>query len=106
VGAPYVFGASGNGSYDCSGFVWSVFQEIGFTFPREAARHYWARFAAPASGEEYKFGNLVFFNSLTHIGIVSNDGAGFYHASASRGVMYSPFDKYWTPRIDGFRRVN
>lgn len=106
LGAPYIFGASGDGAYDCSGLVWSVYQEAGAPFPREAARHYWARFTAPAPGEEYKFGNLVFFNNLTHMGIIAADGAGFYHASSSKGVMYSPFDKYWTPRIDGFRRVS
>jgi cell wall-associated NlpC family hydrolase len=106
LGTPYVFGASGNGGYDCSGLVWSVFQEAGVPFPREAARHYWARFTAPAQGEEFKFGTLVFFNNLTHVGIISSDGAGFYHASSSKGVMYSPFDKYWSPRIDGFRRVS
>ncbi len=106
LGIPYIYGSSGNGAYDCSGLVWSVFQEAGREFPREAARHYWARFTAPAPGEEYQFGNLVFFNNLTHMGIVASGGAGFYHASSSKGVMYSPFDKYWSPRIDGFRHVS
>jgi cell wall-associated NlpC family hydrolase len=106
LGIPYVFGASGNGGYDCSGFVWSVFQEAGASFPREAARHYWARFEAPPPGQEYRYGNLVFFNKLGHVGIIGAGGTGFYHASASKGVMFSPFDKYWTPRIDGFRRVS
>jgi cell wall-associated NlpC family hydrolase len=105
LGEPYHFGATGDGGFDCSGLVWSVFQEAGVNFPRGAARHYWSQFEAPPPGEEYQFGALVFFNRLSHVGIVAADGAGFYHASSSRGVMYSPFDKYWTPRIVGFRRV-
>jgi cell wall-associated NlpC family hydrolase len=54
--------------------------------------------------ERFKFGTLVFFNHLQHIGIVA-DADGFYHASSSKGVVYSRFGEYWTKRISGFRRV-
>ncbi|HEV2913619.1 MAG TPA: C40 family peptidase [Pyrinomonadaceae bacterium] len=104
LGAPYVYGSSGPTVFDCSGFVWSAFQSIGIRFDRGSARTFWARFA-PARGEErYKFGTLVFFNGLTHVGIVA-DEHGFYHASRSHGVAYAPFNDYWVSRIDGFRRV-
>lgn len=104
LGTPYRLGAEGPGRYDCSGFVWSVFREAGVDFERGSARHFWSRFEPVVDEERYKFGTLVFFNHLGHIGIVA-DEHGFYHASTSRGVVYSTFNEYWTKRIVGFRRV-
>jgi len=104
LGTPYRMGATGPNRFDCSGFVWSVFQQAGIGFERSAARSLWAEFAPAAAGEEYKFGTLVFFRNLHHIGIVA-DANGFFHASSSHGVMYSRFNDYWTKRITGFRRV-
>jgi cell wall-associated NlpC family hydrolase len=104
LGARYVWGASGPYVFDCSGFVWSSFQSVGINFERASARTLWARFAPARAEEELKFGTLVFFNNQTHVGIVA-DEHGFYHASRSKGVIYSSFDGYWGSRIDGFRRV-
>jgi cell wall-associated NlpC family hydrolase len=104
LGAPYVFGSSGPSVFDCSGFVWSAFQSVGIRFERGSARTFWSRFTPARKDEEFKFGTLVFFNGLTHIGIVA-DEHGFYHASRSHGVAYAPFSDYWMSRIDGFRRV-
>ena len=103
LGARYVWGATGPRVFDCSGFVWSSFKEIGADFTRGSARSYWVRFAPAREDEKYKFGTLVFFNGLSHVGIVA-DEHGFYHASRHKGVVYSRFDKY-PARIDGFRRV-
>ena len=104
LGARYVYGSSGPNVFDCSGFVWSAFQSVGIRFERGSARTLWSRFTPARGDERYKFGTLVFFNGLTHIGIVA-DEHGFYHASRSHGVVYSPFNDYWSSRVDGFRRV-
>lgn len=104
LGTPYRLGAEGPYRFDCSGFVWSVFQSAGFNFERSSARNFWSQFAPAAEDEKYKFGTLVFFNHLGHVGIVA-DETGFYHASSSRGVVFSPFNEYWSKRIVGFRRV-
>jgi len=104
LGARYSWGATGPSKYDCSGFVWSTFHAVGIDFERSSARTLWSRFAAPAPDEQYKFGNLVFFSNLAHVGIVA-DEKGFYHASRHHGVVYSPFNEYWVSRIDGFRKV-
>ena len=104
LGVPYRMGATGPYRFDCSGFVWSVFQQAGVGFERSTARTLWSKFE-PVDGEErYKFGTLVFFNNLHHVGIVADSG-GFYHASTSQGVVYSRFSDYWLRRLDGFRRV-
>jgi cell wall-associated NlpC family hydrolase len=104
LGARYSWGATGPSAFDCSGFVWSTFQSIGINFERGSARTLWSRFAPATPEEEVKFGTLVFFSNLRHIGIVA-DANGFYHASRHHGVVYSPFNDYWLSRIDGFRRV-
>lgn len=103
-GVPYKLGTTGPNRYDCSGFVWSVFADAGFSFTRSSAKTYWDEFEPVEGDERFKFGTLVFFNSLGHVGIVADD-KGFYHASSSKGITYSPFAGYWEKRIVGYRRV-
>lgn len=104
LGADYHFNRTGPESFDCSGLVWRAFQDVGVDFQRGPARSYWATFAEPAKEDQFKFGTLVFFSNLAHVGIVV-DEKGFYHSARHGGVMYSPFNDYWLSRIDGFRRV-
>ena len=104
LGARYRWGAEGPNRFDCSGFVWSIFQSVGIDFERTSARTLWSRFEAPSPEDQYKFGTLVFFSGLAHVGVVA-DQNGFYHASRHHGVVYSPFNEYWVKRIDGFRKV-
>lgn len=104
LGIPYRYGSSGPNRYDCSGFVWAVFNEAGIPFERQSARGLWVSSEQVAGDERYKFGTLVFLNRLGHIGIVADEN-GFYHASSSKGITYSPFKGYWEKRIVGFRRL-
>jgi cell wall-associated NlpC family hydrolase len=104
LGIPYHYGSEGPNSYDCSGFVWAVFQAAGFKFDRSSAANYWNEFEPVVGDDRYKFGTLVFFNGLGHVGIVV-DKDGFYQASSSKGITYSKFEGYWEKRITGFRRV-
>lgn len=104
IGIRYVYGTQGPFTFDCSGFVWSVFQSAGIPFERGSARTLWANSFPVADGEKLKFGTLVFFNKLGHVGIVADEN-GFYHASSSKGITYSKFEGYWGKRIVGFRRL-
>jgi peptidoglycan endopeptidase LytE len=104
LGSPYRWGATGPNRFDCSGFVWSIFQATGINFERASARNLFARFEPAPVEDQFKFGTLVFFSGLTHVGVVA-DAHGFYHASRRHGVIYSEFNEYWLKRIDGFRRV-
>jgi len=104
LGATYRFNTTGPDTFDCSGLVWRTFNDIGVNFQRGPARSYWAVLPAPSKEEQFKFGTLVFFSGLAHVGIVA-DEKGFYHSSRHHGVIYSPFNEYWLSRIDGFRRV-
>jgi cell wall-associated NlpC family hydrolase len=103
-GIHYRYGSTGPNAYDCSGFVWSAFQEAGINFTRASARSLWERSEPVAGDDRFKFGTLVFLNGLGHMGIVA-DANGFYHASSSKGITYSPFKGYWEGRIVGFRKL-
>ncbi len=104
IGLVYRYGSDGPNSYDCSGLIWSVFQNAGLDFTRTSASSYYRTFEPVSGDERYKFGTLVFFNGLGHVGIVIDENT-FYHASQSKGVTFSKFAGYWEKRIVGFRRI-
>ncbi|HEY8461130.1 MAG TPA: C40 family peptidase [Blastocatellia bacterium] len=107
LGLPYLWGGTDDRGYDCSGFVWRVFREAGFNFERSSTRDLWQVLQEATPEEFTRFGTLVFFQGLDHVGIV-RDADSFYHASTSEGVKLSYFDKsdkYWRSRIIGYRRV-
>ena len=104
-GIRYRYGSTGPNTYDCSGFVWAAFQEAGINFTRASARSLWLQSEPTYGDERFKFGTLVFLNGLGHMGIVADEN-GFYHASSSKGITYSPFKGYWSGRIVGFRKLN
>ena len=69
-GAPYVFGAAGNGKYDCSGLVHAALNEAGVKGPRLTARGYQAKYKnSMVRKEDLKPGDLVFFHSKNDRGI-------------------------------------
>jgi cell wall-associated NlpC family hydrolase len=103
-GLRYKYGSMGPYTYDCSAFVWAAFGDAGIKFTRTSARGMWAM-SEPVSGDErFKFGTLVFLNGFGHMGIVADEN-GFYHASSSKGITYSPFKGYWANRIVGFGKL-
>lgn len=104
-GIRYRYGSSGPSTYDCSGFVWAAFQDAGIYFTRSSARTLWSQSEPVYGDERFKFGTLVFLNGLGHMGIVADEN-GFYHASSSKGITYSPFKGYWANRVVGFRKLN
>ena len=107
LGLPYRWAGTDDNGYDCSGFVWRVFREAGVDFDRNSTRNLWQDLPEATSEEFTRFGTLVFFRGLDHVGIV-RDADSFYHASTSEGVTLSyfdKFDKYWRSRIIGYRRI-
>jgi lipoprotein Spr len=96
-GAKYVMGASGPNSFDCSGFVMTLYKEIyKVNLPRTAKKQYY--YGRHISKAELAYGDLVFFNTngrgISHVGIYLEDGK-FGHASTSRGVMISNLSDYY-----------
>jgi cell wall-associated NlpC family hydrolase len=67
IGSSYVFGASGPHSYDCSGLTMAAWSAAGHSLPHNAAAQ-WGQVAHISRGD-LKAGDLVFYNSLAHVGI-------------------------------------
>jgi cell wall-associated NlpC family hydrolase len=104
LGRPYVWGATGRKSFDCSGFVWRVMLESGVLVKRTTARKYYVSLKTTDKGGTWSFPTLVFFDDLQHMGIV-NDRDTFYHAQCSKGTNLSGFDPFWRGKICGFRAM-
>jgi cell wall-associated NlpC family hydrolase len=102
LGRPYVWGSAGLKSFDCSGFVWRVLYENGILMKRTTARKYYMMLKPAPKTDQWKFGTLVFFDDLKHVGIV-DDSSAFYHAQVSIGTNRSPMNSFWRPKVYGFR---
>ncbi|WP_433056829.1 NlpC/P60 family protein [Dactylosporangium sp. CS-033363] len=72
LGKPYVYGAGGPNSFDCSGLTMAAWAAAGVSLPHNAASQ-WSKVAhIPRSS--LAPGDLVFYNGLGHVGIyVGND---------------------------------
>jgi cell wall-associated NlpC family hydrolase len=104
LGRPYVWGATGFKSYDCSGFVWRVLYENGVMMKRTTARKFYMMLKPATKEEQGTFGTLVFFDDLKHVGIIDTPQA-FYHAQVTKGTNRSPMNSFWKPKIYGYRRL-
>ena len=102
LGRPYVWGAAGLKSFDCSGFVWRVMQDNGILIKRTTARKYYMSPPRVAPENQWAFGNIVFFANLKHCGIVDTRES-FYHSSVTAGTHLSRFTPLWRSRVTGVR---
>ncbi len=75
AGKPYVYGAEGPYSFDCSGLVQYVFKQLGRNLPRTAEAQYEA--TTRVSQFNKQVGDLIFFGSpgnIYHVGIYAGNG--------------------------------
>jgi hypothetical protein len=95
IGKPYVWGATGPGSFDCSGLVEFVFGHFGVNLPR-TSQSQWA--AGPQTTNPGP-GDLVFFDTDPpppgHVGIVTDNGQTMVDAPNPRSVVrYDPIHSF------------
>ncbi|MFF0029503.1 NlpC/P60 family protein [Streptomyces avermitilis] len=73
IGKPYVWGATGPGSYDCSGFTQAVWKAAGVTLPRTTYDQVNA--GTTVSLPNIQPGDLVFFyGDISHVGLYIGNG--------------------------------
>ncbi|MFF7054056.1 NlpC/P60 family protein [Streptomyces griseorubiginosus] len=73
IGKPYVWGATGPGSYDCSGLTQAAWKAAGVTLPRVTYDQVNA--GATVSLADAQPGDLVFFyDGITHVGLYIGNG--------------------------------
>lgn len=96
-GAPYSWGATGPGHFDCSGLTLYSFKKAGKTLPRTAAQQY--NRTRPVSASGRRAGDLVFFHSgrnVYHVGIYAGQGR-LWHAPKTGDVVR--LQKIWTQSV-------
>nr|WP_232793921.1 MULTISPECIES: C40 family peptidase [Pseudofrankia] len=75
AGKPYVYGANGPDSFDCSSLVQYVYRQLGRSLPRTAEGQYEATLHVDPAHKEV--GDLIFFGTpgdIYHVGIYAGDG--------------------------------
>jgi len=110
IGRPYVWGAEGPHSFDCSGLTQFVYREFGVDLPRRAISQ--SR-AGDAVGRRLQRGDLLFFSNdtrrslVTHVGIYEGGGmmidASQRYGRVRRDDLDDPF---WADRFMFARRLS
>jgi cell wall-associated NlpC family hydrolase len=89
LGKPCVWGASGPGSYDCSGLTRAAWKAAGVALPRTAREQAAAGTEVPFS--EAQPGDLVVFrDDASHIGLYTGDGLVIHAPRPGRCVCEEP----------------
>ena len=111
LGKPYVWGAQGPSSFDCSGFTYYVFKNAAnVTIPRVSKDQ--SKYGTYVSKSNLKVGDLIFFDTsgsndgnVSHVGIYLGNNE-FIHASSSKGeVVISQMSSYYNGAYVNARRV-
>ncbi len=85
AGEPYVYGAAGPNSFDCSGFTQYVYGQMGISIPRTTSAQQAA--ATPVAQSAARPGDLIFIGSPAyHVGIYAGNGQ-FWTAPKSGDVV-------------------
>lgn len=105
---PYRWGGTTTSGFDCSGYVYKVFNDLGIELPRNSKSQY--QLGESVGKDELLPGDLVFFNTLgdgvSHVGIYYGDGK-FIHSQSYKGVSITDLNdpKYWGARYVGAKRI-
>jgi peptidoglycan DL-endopeptidase CwlO len=104
LGVPYRWGGASPSGFDCSGFTMFVYAQIGISLPHAVSWQY--RSGRPVARSQLAAGDLVFFNSLGHVGIYIGGGR-FVHAPHTGDVVKisSIWDSWYASRWVGARRL-
>lgn len=103
---PYLYGGSSPEAFDCSGFIYYVFNKAGISINRLSSEGYYSR---AHYVESPKPGDLVFFSNtykpgISHMGIYIGNQE-FIHASPTNGVEVANVNEaYYQKHFDGYKR--
>jgi cell wall-associated NlpC family hydrolase len=88
-GKPYVWGAAGPDSYDCSGLTMWAWAQAGVSLPHQSAEQ--QGLGTPVSQDQLQPGDLVFFGSPAyHVGMYIGNGMMVHAPTTGDVVKVSP----------------
>jgi cell wall-associated NlpC family hydrolase len=88
LGKPYVWGAAGPNSFDCSGLVQWAFSQVGKSLPHSSNAQ--SQLGTPVDQANLQPGDLVFFYSpVSHVGIYAGNGKILNASTSGEPVKYS-----------------
>ncbi|MFB7262662.1 NlpC/P60 family protein [Streptomyces nojiriensis] len=91
IGKPYVWGATGPGSFDCSGLTQAAWRSAGVSLPRTTYTQINA--GRRVSRDQLAPGDLVFFYSgVTHVGMYVGNGQMIHAPRPGSTVRLAPID--------------
>jgi cell wall-associated NlpC family hydrolase len=107
LGAPYEWGGNGPATFDCSGLVRFIHDQLGIVAPRTAAEQYSA--ATPVSLKDLEPGDLLFFRikgRISHVAIYTGEGRFVHAPQTGRPVELRMLDDdFYRPRLAGAGRL-
>jgi len=106
LGTPYAWAGSSLSGFDCSGFIYYVYNEAGISLPRTSSTGYYSRSFYVNNPQP---GDLVFFadtyqKGISHLGIYLGNNQ-FIHAGDNGVEISSLNETYWKSHFDGFKRL-
>ena len=109
LGCSYKWGGtSPDTGFDCSGFVWYVYNHFGYILNRVAADQ--AQNGKAVSSDSLQPGDILCFysnGSITHSGIYIGDGKFIHSATSNTGVIVTELSgNYWSRGFDARRIIN
>lgn len=112
IGVSYKYGGTTKSGMDCSGLVYSTFQEFDLKLPRTSSQM--ANEGKEISKSKAEKGDLIFFKTggsskINHVGIITEikkDEILFIHSSSSKGVIISSTKQdYYAKAYEKIKRV-
>jgi cell wall-associated NlpC family hydrolase/type II secretory pathway pseudopilin PulG len=105
VGSPYVWGAAGPGSFDCSGLVAWAYAQVGVSLPHYSGAQY--NVTTRISASQLQPGDLVFWGGggSEHVAIYMGGNQLVHAFSSNRAVGVTALNGWWKAP-SGYGRLN
>jgi peptidoglycan DL-endopeptidase LytF len=109
TGVPYLWGGTTPSGFDCSGFVYYMFNQHGVNIARTTSGDLY-KSGIPIQRSQLQPGDLVFFavdspGKISHVGFYMGDNQ-FISATTSKGIRALSLDNtYWAKYYVGAKRI-
>lgn len=91
VGKPYVWGAVGPDSFDCSGLVQTAYRSVGVQIPRTTYTQ--ALIGTPVPRDQVQAGDLVlYYDTVSHVAMAINGTMAVHASTAAEPIKVSSID--------------